>query len=76
LDFGIWDGERDGRPHSPTADWTPVVEVRECLPNPEQVWAEDRFVLKRLDLDPLLFLNFTKPVGLLGGRPVRPFQEV
>jgi hypothetical protein len=73
FDFGVGDGKRNRR-HS-HCHRAAVVKVGERLPDPEEVLAEDRLLLKSLELLSGRFLNLAEPVGLLGSRPLAPFQE-
>jgi hypothetical protein len=53
---------------------TTVVKLGERLPNPEKVSLENRFVLQRLDRNPLLCPDLFEPVRTLGLWFLRPVE--
>jgi hypothetical protein len=51
-----------------------IIQVGERLPNPEKVSLEDRFVLQRLDRNPLLCPDLLEPVRTFGLWLLRPVE--
>jgi hypothetical protein len=71
VSLNVRKGDRTcaGHSHAPA-----IIQFGEGLPNPEEMSLENRFVLQRLDGNPLLYPDLSEPILIFGLWSLRPVE--